>query len=97
MYPTPPPSDERFDPVLYPKPWDNDPVPAEVLRLYPQSRHEETVIEPQNEDDQSIIDVPVDVNADEPLRTVTHLVTFTRRLLRLDAKAWSFHPRRWWK
>jgi hypothetical protein len=66
LYPTPPPSDERFDPVLYPKPWDNDPVPVEVLRLYPQSRHEETVVKPQNENDRSIIDVPVDVNADEP-------------------------------
>jgi hypothetical protein len=47
MYPMPSPSDKRFDPVLYPVPWNNDPVPEEVLRLYPRSRHEE----PQNEDE----------------------------------------------
>jgi hypothetical protein len=47
MYPTPSPSDECFDPVVYTIPWNNDPVPEEVLRLYPRSHHEE----PQNEDE----------------------------------------------
>jgi hypothetical protein len=46
MYPTLSPSDECFDLVFYPKPWNNDPVPEEVLRLYPRSHHEE----PQNKD-----------------------------------------------
>jgi hypothetical protein len=66
MYPTPLPSDECLDPVLYPEPWDNGPVPAEVLQQYPQSCHKETIIEPQNKDDQSIIDVLVDENEEEP-------------------------------
>jgi hypothetical protein len=66
MYPTPSSTDEHLDLVLYPKPWDNNPVPAEVLQLYPRSRHEDIVNEPQNEDDWSIVDVPVDENAEEP-------------------------------
>jgi hypothetical protein len=62
MYPTPSPSSEHFDPVVYPVPWNNDPVPEEVLRLYPRSRHEE----PQNEDDRPIIDVPIDWTTEAP-------------------------------
>jgi hypothetical protein len=62
MYPTPSPSDEHFDPVVYPIPWNNDPVPEEVLRLYPRSHHEE----PQNEDDRPIIDVPIDWTIEAP-------------------------------
>jgi hypothetical protein len=62
MYPTPSPSSECFDPVLYPIPWNNDPVPEEVLRLYPQSRHEE----PQNEDKRPVISVPVDWTEEAP-------------------------------
>jgi hypothetical protein len=62
MYPTPSPSNERFDPVVYPVPWDNDPIPEEVLRLYPRSRHEE----PQNEDNRPTIDVPIDWTIEAP-------------------------------
>jgi hypothetical protein len=62
MYPTPSPSSEHFDPVVYPVPWNNDPVPEEVLRLYPRSHHEE----PQNEDDRPIIDVPIDWTTEAP-------------------------------
>jgi hypothetical protein len=51
MYPTPSLTDEHLDLVLYPKPWDNNPVPAEVLQLYPRSCHEDIVNEPQNKDD----------------------------------------------
>jgi hypothetical protein len=60
MYPMPPPSNKRLDPVIYPEPWDNNPVPAEVLRLYPRSHHEDVVDKPQNEDDRPIINVLVD-------------------------------------
>jgi hypothetical protein len=62
MYPTPSPSDERLDPVVYPIPWNNDPVPEEVLRLNPRSRHEG----PQNEDERLIINVPIDWTIEAP-------------------------------
>jgi hypothetical protein len=48
-YPSPPPLYERFDPVFYPTPWDNNPVPIYLRDEPPRGRHEETIVEPQNE------------------------------------------------
>jgi hypothetical protein len=49
VYPSPPPQYERLDPVLYPIPWDNDPVPLHLHDEPPRGRHEEATMEPQNE------------------------------------------------
>jgi hypothetical protein len=40
---------ERFDPVVYPIPWDNNPVPEHLREQPPRGCHEETTREPQNE------------------------------------------------
>jgi hypothetical protein len=48
-YPSPLPQYERFDPVFYPIPWDNDLVPLHLRDEPPRGCHEEVVIEPQNE------------------------------------------------
>jgi hypothetical protein len=48
-YPSPPPQYECFDPVFYPVPWDNDPVPLHLHDEPPRGRHEEDMMEPQNE------------------------------------------------
>jgi hypothetical protein len=48
-YPSPPPQYERFDPVFYPIPWDNNPVPLHLRDEPPQGHHEEATMEPQNE------------------------------------------------
>jgi hypothetical protein len=48
-YPSPPPQYECFDPVFYPVPWDNDPVPLYLCDEPPRGRHEEVTMEPQNE------------------------------------------------
>jgi hypothetical protein len=48
-YPSLPPQYERFDPVFYPVPWDNNPVPVHLHDEPPRGRHEEVMREPQNE------------------------------------------------
>jgi hypothetical protein len=48
-YPSPPPLYECFDPIFYPTPWDNDPILMHLREKPPRGRHEETIVEPQNE------------------------------------------------
>jgi hypothetical protein len=48
-YPSPPPRYERLDPVYYPEPWDNNPVPLHLRDEPPRGRHEEAMMDPQNE------------------------------------------------
>jgi hypothetical protein len=48
-YPSPPPQYERFNPVFYPVPWDNNPIPVHLRDEPPRGRHEEVMREPQNE------------------------------------------------
>jgi hypothetical protein len=48
-YPSPPPQYERFDPVFYPVPWDNNLVPLHLRDEPPRGHHEEVTMEPQNE------------------------------------------------
>jgi hypothetical protein len=48
-YPFPPPQYEHFNPVFYPVPWDNNPVPEYLQDELPQGHHEGNVDKPQNE------------------------------------------------
>jgi hypothetical protein len=49
VYPSPPPLYERFDPVFYPTPWDNNLIPIHLRDEPPRGHHEEVTMEPQNE------------------------------------------------
>jgi hypothetical protein len=48
-YPSPPPQYEHFNPVFYPVPWDNNPVPVHLRDEPPRGHYEEVIMEPQNE------------------------------------------------